>query len=473
MQSVISSEPAIFLIYLFYGAVFFAIGVAITSRHKTISNLKIAGSFNLFSLFAFLHSFHEWLELFLKMSLLPEGNLLVSVYAFNLFLVFFSFLFLYIFGVHLIDILYPQARIFFYSFGLFLAVIFLLFLLENLASDKKELIKIIDFGIRRSLGFSATIITGTAFILYSRQLKILTRKGGGNFFGAGVALLSYGILTGLVPSTTPLVAGVPVEVFRALAALAMLHFIMYGLDIFFTEKEEMIAERLQHAARSERLTSLGRLAAGIAHEINNPLASVSLQLEMLGKELARKDLTEKTRQRLHTIEHSVDKTAMIARELLLFASDKAVDHHHEKCNLEKIINSAWKLITPRTNTIRLAVNQSARQLVVHGVALKLEELFVNLFLNAVDAMPDGGVIKVKGRLVNRGIFVSIHDQGAGISREKLDLVTEPFYTTKEIGAGTGLGLSICHGIMEIHGGSINIDSQPGQGTTIILHFPEG
>ncbi len=461
----------IFLIYLFYGAVFFAIGVAITSRHKTLKNLRIAGTFWLFSSFAFLHAFHEWMEMFLRISPPPQGDMLLLIHGLNIFLVFFSFLFLLLFGVTLIILIKPRLNILLWGLSLFLVGSVLLFLILHHPPGQNELIAFIDYDIRRIIGFPATITAGIAFLVYARHLKILSRKGAGNFTGAGIALFVYGAFTGLTPSTTPMIAGIPVEFFRGLSALVILHFIMYGLDTFLNEREETIAARLQRGARAERLGALGRLAAGIAHEINNPLANVSLQLEMLHNELQSAELPAGSKERLEIIAGSIDKTSTIARELLLFASDQNIALVVETCDIREIVNNAWQLIAPRSDNYRLGIDLDNDRL--RGVPLKLEELFVNLFLNAMDAMPEGGGIEVSGHSDAGNIIIMVRDHGNGISAEKLNLVMEPFFTTREIGKGTGLGLSICYGIMEIHGGSIVVDSPPGVGTTVTLRFPSG
>ena len=469
-----NTELAIFLIYLFYGAVFFAIGVAITSRHKTISKLRIASTFWFFALFAFFHAFHEWLELFLEMSREENSSVLLLVQNVNLLLVFSSFLFLLLFGINLLQSIKPGIRLLLWGLGLLLLLSSLLLLLIHLPLNRRELIGFIDYNIRKIIGFPATMIAGVAFYYYARFLQTLSKKGAGNFMGASMALFVYGGFTGLIPSTTQIIYGVPVELFRGSAAFIILHFIMYGLDVFVTEREENIMERLKSNARTERLSSLGRMAAGIAHEINNPLANVSLQLEMLTSEITAGELPAKTMNRLAVIKKSIARSATIARELLLFASDQDVDHVFEPCRLVEIINSAWQVTSPKSDAYHLAVMpEDSKNTTVQGVRLKLEELFVNLFLNAMDAMDVGGTVFVSIMVDEGSTLVTIRDQGRGITPEKIAMVMEPFFTTKETGQGTGLGLSICHSIMETHGGSIDFRSDPGKGSTVTLSFPTG
>lgn len=469
-----NTELVIFLIYLFYGAVFFAIGVAITSRHKTIATLRIASTFWFFALFAFFHAFHEWLELFLEMSRREDDAVMLLVQNVNLLLVFSSFLFLLFFGINLLQSIKPTLRLLLWGVGLLLLLSSLFLLLIHLPLNKRELIDFIDYSIRKIIGFPATMIAGVAFYHYARFLKALSKKGAGSFMGASMALFVYGAFTGLIPSTTHIIYGVPVELFRGGAAFIILHFIMYGLDVFVTQREENIAERLKSSARAERLSSLGRMAAGIAHEINNPLANVSLQLEMLTSELTAAGLPEKTMDRLAVIRKSVSRSATIARELLLFASDQDAGHVFEPCRMVEIINSAWQLTAPRSDAYHLVITPEAHtDATIHGVRLKLEELFVNLFLNAMDAMDEGGTVFISIIMNEGNTLVTIRDQGKGIAPEKIPMVMEPFFTTKDTGQGTGLGLSICHSIMEAHGGVIDFRSEPGKGTTVMLSFPAG
>lgn len=459
----------VFLVYLFYGAAFLAIGATITSRRKTLANLRIAGLFWLLAVFAFSHAFHEWLEMFRHLNL-PVGEVFtLRLRQISLLLAFLSFLFLFLFGVSLHGVLARRTRAW---FGLLAAVLVLLFgllLLIRHLSDAPGLLRIVEYDMRRLIAFPATFVTGSGFLVYARRLRVLSVRGAGNFAGAGIAFMIYGVLTGLIPSGTSLL--VPVEVWRGISAFVVLHFIMYALDLFLDEREAMIAERLKVAARSEKLSAVGRLAAGVAHEINNPLASVSLQLELLHKEPEVEALPDRVQARLRTIERNIDKSARIARELLTFAGGRETSEAPEPVDLARTINSAWQLAAHRTRGHRLQCDL-AEGLTIAGMPLKLEELFLNLFLNAMDAMPKGGLIEVKGRWELDRVVVRVADHGTGIAPEQLSLVLEPFFTTKEIGKGTGLGLAICYGIMELHGGTIEVTPRPGKiGTEVILSFP--
>ena len=459
----------IFLIYLFYGAAFLAIGAAITSRRKTFTNLRIAGLFWLLAVFAFSHAFHEWLEMFRHLELPVGGEFSLWLRKGSLLLAFLSFFFLFLFGVSLHGVLDRRTRVWFGVLAGILVVLFVLLAMGRHPDDGTAWLRLVEYDLRRLIGFPATFVTGSGLLLYARRLRGLSARGAGNFAGAGFAFMLYGVLTGLIPSGTMLL--VPVEIWRGLAAFFILHFIMYALDLFLDEREAMIAERLKAAARSEKLSAVGRLAAGVAHEINNPLASVSLQLELLHKDPAVAALPDKVMNRLQTIERNIDKSARIARELLTFAGGRQLAERPESVDLARTIAGAWQLAAHRAEGYRLQSDLAAG-LTIDGLPLKLEELFLNLFLNAMDAMPGGGLIEVLGRREQDWVVVRVRDHGAGIAPEQLNLVLEPFFTTKEIGEGTGLGLAICYGIMELHGGTIEMAARRGGvGTEVTLAFP--
>jgi len=458
-----------FLIYLLYGAAFFAIGTAITSRRKTFANLKIAGLFWLLALFAFAHAFHEWLEMFRHLSLPVSEIMATRIRHVSLLLAFFSFLFLFLFGLTLHWVLARRARGWLIMSLLILIELFGLVLMLRHPTDSLAFLEIIEYDLRRLLAFPAAFLTGAGFLLYARRLRGLSVQGAGNFTGAGIAFMFYGIWTGLVPSGT--VVLLPVEIWRGLSAFVVLHFIMYALDLFLDEREAKIAERLQLAARSEKLSAVGRLAAGVAHEINNPLTSVSLQLELLHQEPTVTALPEKVLDRLRLIERNIDKTAQIAQELLIFAGGRETSVELAPVDLERTANHAWQLAVHRAGNHHLHCRLTGLP-PVPGIPLKLEELFLNLFLNAMDAMPEGGDIEVSGRQEGKQVVIRVADHGTGFPPGKMGLVLEPFFTTKEIGQGTGLGLAICYGIMELHGGAIEVASRSeGPGAAVTLTFP--
>ncbi len=221
--------------------------------------------------------------------------------------------------------------------------------------------------------------------------------------------------------------------------------------------------------RTERLAALGRLSAGMAHEINNPLAFVSLSAEALARRIESlgTDATrEEIRALLDNISRGTARVSAIVRDLKDFSRDGDADRGPS--DLAQVLDSAIRMvqheIAPRARLVR----DIPKLPLVVGAARKLEQVFVNLLMNAMQALPDGrtGEIVVRASSDETSALVSIHDDGAGIARAHLDRVFDPFFTTKPVGVGTGLGLSICHGIVMATGGSISIDSEEGRGTTV-------
>lgn len=465
----VMSPTQIFLVYLPYGAVFFAIGVAITSRRRAFANLRIAGLFWLLAIFAFIHAVHEWAEMYRHLRLAGSVQWLIPIRHVSLLLALISFLFLFLFSLSLNASLLKKSGAWLRGFFIVMLIIFFGHLLQLHPWKDPELLRTIEYDMRLLIALPATLLTAAGFFLYARQLARQGLRGAYNFIGAGSAFIAYAIFAGAIPSGTVLI--LPIEVWRATSAFIILHFLMYALDTFMDQREEMISERLQLAANSEKLSAIGRLAAGIAHEINNPLANASLQMEMLRQHHEVKELPKKITGRLTTIEKSIDKSSHIAKELLIFAGGKTPDTEFVQVSLKPVVKSAWEMAAYRSSNHQF-INHITTLPPIEGSHFKLEELFLNLFLNAIDAMPEGGTLEINGWVDADEVIIRVMDTGTGISPEDLARVMEPFFTTKDVGQGTGLGLSICYGIMNQHGGSIEIAPRYGvNGAQVTLKFP--
>ena len=243
-------------------------------------------------------------------------------------------------------------------------------------------------------------------------------------------------------------------------------------------KVEKRTEQLQAAqsrlVQSEKLASLGRLSASIAHEINNPLAGILTFAKLLVKTLDAGPPDERTRalavKNLRLIERETGRCTAIVRNLLDFARERPLDLR--PLDLRGPLEEALSL--------------TAHQLELSGVALvrdlpvpipvradfgQMRQSFVNVLINAADAMGKGGTVTVRGRVdaAARRAEVAISDTGPGISPENLSKIFDPFFTTKEM--GTGLGLSVVYGIVEKHGGTLEVESGVGRGTTMCFRFP--
>lgn len=264
--------------------------------------------------------------------------------------------------------------------------------------------------------------------------------------------------------------GGPIELYRGFSALFILYFVMHALHIFDVERKQQIEERLIRFAQSEKLHSLGKLAFGIAHEINNPLGNVSINAELLKNDLQSTDQFPLYEKRLIAIERNLDRASKIAKELLFFSTNKETDF--QSTEIDEILKSTLELLGSRRNAYDINLSLMATG-PISAIPWKLEEVFLNVILNAMEAMPEGGRIGIASERRGARVLVRISDDGPGISSDVLPNVLDPFFTTKAVGKGTGLGLSICFGIMEMHGGSIELSSPDGAGTTVVLDFPIG
>jgi PAS domain S-box-containing protein len=231
-----------------------------------------------------------------------------------------------------------------------------------------------------------------------------------------------------------------------------------------TQREHMEEQMSQ----TEKLTSLGLLAAGVAHEVNTPLAVISNYIQMLAKQMPEED------PRHSIIEKIVKQTfraSEIVNNLLNFSRTGAGEVANVDVN--KVVEETLSLVAHpmKTSQIRVVKRLDDSLPSVRGSANKLQQVFLNLFLNARDAMPGGGMLEVKTLAHNGSVEIEIVDTGGGIPREHIHKIFDPFFTTKATGRGTGLGLSVSYGIIKEHAGKIDVRSTPGKGTSFHVEFP--
>ena len=231
-----------------------------------------------------------------------------------------------------------------------------------------------------------------------------------------------------------------------------------------TEKVQLENQLLQ----AEKLSSIGLLTAGIAHEINTPLAGICSYVQMLVKETPRDDPRHEV---LKKIESQGFRASRIVDHLLNFAQVRDTDFR--EINVNGLMLETLSLMDHQLRQSQVEVNlhldPSLPQTLASGE--KLQQVFMNLLLNAKDAMPQGGCLTVKSYRKDSELVIKIQDTGSGISEEDMKRIYDPFFTTKEAGKGTGLGLSVSYGIMQELSGRINVESKSGQGTTFRLHLP--
>jgi len=231
-----------------------------------------------------------------------------------------------------------------------------------------------------------------------------------------------------------------------------------------TQRERMEEQMSQ----TEKLTSLGLLAAGVAHEVNTPLAVISNYIQMLAKQMPDAD------PRQSIIEKIVKQTfraSEIVNNLLNFSrtgAGESVD-----IDVNRVVEETLSLVSHplKTSQIQVVKHLGETLPAVRGSANKLQQVFLNLFLNARDAMPGGGLLEVRTGAHNGSVEIEVVDTGAGIPREHIHRIFDPFFTTKASGRGTGLGLSVSYGIIKEHSGKIDVRSTPGKGTSFHVEFP--
>jgi two-component system NtrC family sensor kinase len=219
------------------------------------------------------------------------------------------------------------------------------------------------------------------------------------------------------------------------------------------------------------MASIGLLAAGLAHEVNTPLTGISSFTQMLLEGADPKD--PRTRV-LEKIERQTFRAAKIVNGLLnLSRPGAAMTNDLAAVDVNTIITDVLSLLEHQFHLQRVTVRRelSEQPITVLGVEQKLQQVFLNLFLNAKDAMPKGGWLSIATRGDSGQAVVEVSDTGSGIPTEYLARIYDPFFTTKAIGRGTGLGLSITYGIVREHEGSIDCDSSLGQGTRFTLRLP--
>ena len=218
---------------------------------------------------------------------------------------------------------------------------------------------------------------------------------------------------------------------------------------------------------SEKMASIGLLAAGVAHEVNTPLTGISSFVQML---MDGAEPDDRSRRAFWKIE-SRRFVPRIVNGLLNLARPPQVDSGPIDVNV--VVNDVLSLLDHQMRTGRIQVRKELAAIgpIVQGTEYKLQQVFLNLFLNARDAMPKGGWLTIVTRAEGANATIEVADTGSGIPVDHLSRIYDPFFTTKEIGKGTGLGLSITYGIVQEHGGTIACDSAPGQGTRFSLSLP--
>ncbi len=232
-----------------------------------------------------------------------------------------------------------------------------------------------------------------------------------------------------------------------------------------------LRKREEQLLQSRKMVAVGTLTSGIAHELNNPLNNISITVEAL-LEMGDDYSPEQIRKMLGDIFTQTERASGTVRNLLDFT--RADPSRLESVDPVELIQASLRLVGNELllNHIETQIELADNLPCVRGHFRNFQQLFLNLFLNAIQAMPDGGKLSVRARVENgESVRVDVADTGCGIPRECIDRIFEPFFTTKPMGQGTGLGLSVSYGIVQEIGGRITVDSEPGKGTTFSVFLP--
>jgi two-component system, NtrC family, sensor kinase len=232
--------------------------------------------------------------------------------------------------------------------------------------------------------------------------------------------------------------------------------------------EEEKAELQGQLRQADRLSTIGMFAVGVAHELNEPLGNI-----MGFAQLAKKcdGLPESAQRDIGKIEDASLQAREVIKNVLAFGRRSTLER--VPLDLDRVVRDGLRLLDAQCarQNVRLVRPPAADLPAIHADPTQINQVLVNLAVNALHAMPDGGRLSVRTRVAADSVVLVVEDSGTGMSPETLQRAFEPFYTTKDSGQGTGLGLVLVQSIVQSHGGRIEVDSTPGQGTRVEIEFP--
>ncbi|MBI5537322.1 MAG: hypothetical protein HY898_31660 [Deltaproteobacteria bacterium] len=332
------------------------------------------------------------------------------------------------------------------------------------ARDREPLIDLTLTALDRIDALSARVGPELDKLVAARQDRYRTQRRHGSLAAiAAAALLGY-LLIGLWMSVRSSVDALSSEEFTApsrdeLGQIASAYTRARG-------EKTILQQQLVHA---DRLATIGKLAAGTAHELNEPLGAI-LGFSQLA--LKEPDLQEQTRSDLARIERAALHAREVIRKLMLFARQTVP--HKSRVRLNPIVIEGLDLVQVRADEQGVQIERQLPPDLAEIIAdpAHVRQVVINLTVNAIQASHAGGTVRVITRNGSGVVELTIDDEGVGMNEETLKNLFVPFYTTKDVGQGTGLGLSVVHGIVTSHGGSIDVESEPGRGTRVKLRLPQ-
>lgn len=250
-----------------------------------------------------------------------------------------------------------------------------------------------------------------------------------------------------------------------------------AISFQWEHREKEIKSDLNKLVQEDRMISLGKLVASCVHEINNPIQGLitftTLMQEILQEDKPSRENMEKFKEFLSLMSNELERCGNIVSGLLSFSREPPLAE--TTIDLNDILQAVISLTNHKMElqNIHLITELSPKPLLAMGDAGRLKQCFLNLVFNSIEAMPDGGQLRIisKGKKSDKNIRIEIHDTGFGIAEENMGNIFDPFFTTKPQGEGTGLGLSIVYGVTKNHGGTVQVSSHTGKGSSFILNFP--
>jgi len=346
-----------------------------------------------------------------------------------------------------------------------------------LGCDEKETVVTFNKSMEQMLGLSKRDIlnkmTLEQFFNPEDKHRLKSELAGTNYGGPGRLFLYE---TNLLNHKAE---KVPVQVSATVLSEQGIH---NGLVCFFRDLRSIhrLEQEIADQARilhQDKMMSLGRLAASVVHEINNPLFGILNYLQLMSRILKRGSLDEAQQEKfqryLGIVESETSRCSQIISSLLTFSRKSPPTF--DQVQIEELLNRCKVLSQHKLELSNISLSHFVEPGTppVYGDFNQLQQCIFNLVFNAIDAMPEGGDIRLDGRYdpVKEKVLITVKDSGHGISQDDLDHIFEPFFTTKNEGYGVGLGLPTVYGIMERHNGKISVESSPGKGATFILEFP--
>lgn len=346
-----------------------------------------------------------------------------------------------------------------------------------IACNKEGKIIICNKSMEQMLGYPRSELIGIKTIdeLFcpgeSEKFRIVLASD--EFGGQGRLFLYESCLAGADDSRIPVQLSATMPVQEEVEA---------GIVCFFRDEREIrkLAQEVANQARmlhQDKMISLGKLAASVVHEINNPLAGIlnytRLMIKILSRGTLAPDAAQKFKGYLSLMESELERCSKIVSNLLAFSRKSKLEF--SPVDINELLSKCVDLSSHKMALQNIRVEtEFARELpMIKGDGNQLQQCMINLIFNAIDAMPQGGVLSLDSRFVPSKSVVSVHvrDTGCGISKDDLLYIFDPFFTTKIEGKGLGLGLSTTFGIIDRHKGTIHVESEPGKGTIFTIELP--